>query len=182
MATLWTTNPVAICWLNSSEFQASSYSLLFSLHLWKVYLHPENQEFSQCQLFVVTGSTTCCYNNNLQGSQWWQNWRHENCQFSMVWVCIMIWSWIENELLFEGMTAQWTLKQLGYFLQKFILVFYVIHCRRYPCTWNQLNTTTALWILMAWCQSAGALIATVLIMHWCVSKYLGVNWSRPSPH
>ena len=44
--------------------------------------------------------------------------------------------------------------------------------------WNWLNALynwSVLWILMAWCFSTRASVATVLSMHSCISKCLSVN-------
>ena len=76
-----------------------------------------------------------------------------------------------------------TLKRLGHFFQNVILFSNVVH---YKCNiffvWNWSNTMnvySALWMLMAWCFSTRASVATVLTTHPCVSRCLRVKKFRP---
>ena len=71
-----------------------------------------------------------------------------------------------------------TLKQLGYFFQNVILFSNAVHhkCNIFIWNWsNTMNVSSTLWILMAWCFSTRASVATVLTTHPCVSRCLGVK-------
>ena len=74
-----------------------------------------------------------------------------------------------------------TLKWLGHFFQYVISFSNVVHHKRNILIWNwsnKINISSALWILMAWCFSTRASVATLLTMHTCVSRCLGVNMSN----
>ena len=71
-----------------------------------------------------------------------------------------------------------TLKWLGHFFQNVISFSDAIHLMCISRIWNWSNTmnvSSALWILMAWCFSTRASVATVLTMHPCISQCLRVN-------
>ena len=71
-----------------------------------------------------------------------------------------------------------TLKQLGHFFQNVISFSNVVHYEWNILLWNHSNTINilpTLWVLMAWCFSTRASVATVLNMHRCISRSLGVN-------
>ena len=73
-----------------------------------------------------------------------------------------------------------TLKQLGHFFQSVILFSNVVHykCNIFIWNWsNTMNVQSALWMLMAWCFSTRASVATVLTMHPYVSRCLGVKYA-----
>ena len=71
-----------------------------------------------------------------------------------------------------------TLKRLGHFFQNVISFFDAVHlmCNSFIWNWsNTMNVKLALWILMAWCFSTRASVATVLTTHPCVSRCLRVK-------
>ena len=74
-----------------------------------------------------------------------------------------------------------TLKPLGYFFSKCNSTFSIIHPEWNIVVWNHpstMNILSTLWILMAWCFSTRASVATVLNTHPCVSRCLRVNYSE----
>ena len=76
-----------------------------------------------------------------------------------------------------------TPKQLDNFFQNLVLFGRVVHFEWNIFVWNWSNTInnySALWILMAWCFSTRASVATVLRMHPCIVSCLWVNSMRPS--
>ena len=74
-----------------------------------------------------------------------------------------------------------TLKPLGhFFFQNVILLSHVIHSKWSIMVWNHSSTrniSSTLWILMAWCFSTRASVATVLNTHPCVSRCLRVKYA-----
>ena len=79
-----------------------------------------------------------------------------------------------------------TLKQRGKFIFK-MLFANVVHYKCNILVWNWSNTMnilSALWILMAWCFSTRASVATVLSVNPCISSCLGVNpcWNILQKH
>ena len=72
-----------------------------------------------------------------------------------------------------------TLKWLGHFFFQNVISFSdAVHlmCNIFIWNWsNTMNAYSALWILMAWCFSTRASVATVLTTHPCVSRGLRVN-------
>ena len=74
-----------------------------------------------------------------------------------------------------------TLKRLGHFFQNVILFSNVVHhkCNIFIWNWTDtMNVWSALWMLMAWCFSTRASVATVLTTHPCVSRCL---WVKTTP-
>ena len=74
-----------------------------------------------------------------------------------------------------------TLKPLGYFFSKCNSTFSIIHSEWNIVVWNHpstMNILSTLWILMAWCFSTRASVATVLNTYPCVSRCLRVNYSE----
>ena len=74
-----------------------------------------------------------------------------------------------------------TLKRLGHFFQNVILFSNVVHhkCNIFIWNWTDtMNVWSALWMLMAWCCSTRASVATVLTTHPCVSRCLWVKQLR----
>ena len=75
-----------------------------------------------------------------------------------------------------------TLKWLGHFFQIVISFSDAVHlmCNIFIWKWsNTMNISSALWILMTWCCSTRASVATVLTTHPCVSWCLRVNSLAP---
>ena len=73
-----------------------------------------------------------------------------------------------------GLTLKWP----GHCFQNVILFSNDIHNKCNTFVSNRPNTMkveSALWILMAWCFSTRASLATVLSRHSCVSRYLRVK-------
>ena len=71
-----------------------------------------------------------------------------------------------------------TLKGLGHLLQNEVLITNVVQhrCNIFIWNWsNKINIKSALRILMAWCVSSRASVATVLTTHPCVSQCLRAN-------
>ena len=67
------------------------------------------------------------------------------------------------------------------FFQNIILFSCVVHYKYNISVWNWSNTkiiSSALWVLMVWCFSTRASVATLLNTHPCVSSCLGVNTLR----
>ena len=76
-----------------------------------------------------------------------------------------------------------TLKQLGHFFQNVFLFSHVVYHGWYVLVRNYSNTMnilTTLWILMTWCFSTKASVATVVTMQACISQHLGVKSLRLS--
>ena len=78
------------------------------------------------------------------------------------------------------MMLRWmlTLKWLDHFFSNVISFSDAVHlmCNIFVWNWsNTMNVSSALWILMAWCLSTRASVATVLTMHPCVSRCLRVK-------
>ena len=72
-----------------------------------------------------------------------------------------------------------TLKWLGHIFQNLISFSDAVHlmCNIFIWNWsNTMNVYSALWILMAWCFSTRASVATVLTTHPCISRCLRVKW------
>ena len=72
-------------------------------------------------------------------------------------------------------------KWLGHCFQNVISFYDAVHlmCNIFIWNWsNTMNVQSALWILMAWCFSTRASVATVLIIHPCISRCLRVNTLR----
>ena len=95
------------------------------------------------------------------------------------------WSSIDSNNTLDRLTLKW----LGHcFFQNVISFSDVVHlmCNIFIWNWfNTMNVYSALWILMAWCFSIRASVATVLTTHPCVSRCLRVNslspWEPISP-
>ena len=68
-----------------------------------------------------------------------------------------------------------TLQQLSIFWMKFYFVMSTLWMQYFFMKLAQYNICWALWILMARCFSTGALVATVLSMHPCISRYLWIK-------
>ena len=69
-----------------------------------------------------------------------------------------------------------TLKQLGIlFFQNMILFYNIFHVANAILVWNWSDIFSVLLLLMAWCFSTRAAVATVLIMLPCLSSRLWVN-------
>ena len=77
--------------------------------------------------------------------------------------------------------------QLGYVFQTVILDSNIVcskHVWMYCFVWNRSNAIDAKsvrWLLIIWCFSTRASVATVLMLHSCVSNYLWVNLFSISP-
>ena len=81
-----------------------------------------------------------------------------------------------NGIDMEGLA----LTQLSIFFQNVIYCSNVILYKYNPSAWNWSSTPnikSVLWILMTWCFSTRASVATVLSMHMCVSSCL---WVKPN--
>ena len=71
----------------------------------------------------------------------------------------------------------------SFFFQNVISFSGAVHlmCNIFIWNWsNTINVKSAVWILMAWCFSTRASVATVLITHPCVSRCLRVNGLVPN--
>ena len=76
------------------------------------------------------------------------------------------------------LTDSSTLNQLGHFCQNVISFPLVVHYKCNIVVWNWFNIMNilwTLWLLMPWCLSTRASVATVRSIHPCVSSCLGVN-------
>ena len=66
-----------------------------------------------------------------------------------------------------------------------ILFSHVEHYKYNISVWiwsYTMNISSALWVLMAWCFSTRASVATLLNTHPCVSSCLGVKTKKKTPH
>ena len=87
-------------------------------------------------------------------------------------------SWMMRHTQHKNTPGTLTLKRLGHFFQNVILFSKLLHhkCNIFIWNWsNIMNVSSALWMLMAWCISTRASVATVLTMQPCVSRCLRVN-------
>ena len=78
-----------------------------------------------------------------------------------------------------------TPKRLGHFFKNVILFRNFVHhkCDIFIWNWsNTMNVESALWILMAWCFSTRASVATVLTTHPCISQCLRVKLRENGSH
>ena len=84
---------------------------------------------------------------------------------------LMVWQlWV-----MQGYVGELTLKHLSICFQNFILFSNVFSVNVF-FVWNGINTMDVnLWVLMAWCFSTSASVATVLSTHPCDSSCLWVN-------
>ena len=94
----------------------------------------------------------------------------------MAWRRAIIWT---NDGLFTDAYMRHSASTGTFFFFKISFHFLMfIHYKCHILVWNWSNTmniSSALWVLMSWCFSTRASVATVLSMHPCVSSCLGVN-------
>ena len=142
--------------------------------------HPMHTGKDQSSLFlwsIIFPHSIPCYPEHHLQPVWWlratimASWITASHAPSHVTPCINGW-WLKNKAAKELWLL--TFEELNNFFFFFsFLIFVFNRCNIFVSNWsNAMDIWTALWILMAWCFSTRASVATVLNMHSCVSSSL----------
>ena len=116
----------------------------------------------------VTGEFPTQRANNTENVSIW--WCHHD-EISYFWLLNSLLFYFAKTQLFNSLRHSLTLKRLDRFFQNILYFLMLYTVSAIFSNWSSTMNVSALWILMAWCFSTRASVATVLTTHPCVSRY-----------